>query len=312
MPRKAKEKIDELDEKATKTTKSTTKKTSTTAKTTTKKTATKTSQNKNETEKPNVPKTKASSKAKENTKTSKSTKTTTKASNSKSKTTRKATTKHAVSTKSTKKTKVTPTIVTEYYDLPFRYNQTIVKVLAQTPKTLFIYWDISDDDRNAYSKKYGADFFEKTRPYLMITNETMNYTFEVEINDFANSWYLHIQNANCQYKVELGRKFVVNSEPSSFEPYHINDYIYVTSSNQIETPNDHVLFDKLSEYVFFKNAKTNIVEKKHISSIAFLKKVGKVYNIYDLYKEIYHDELISDGAKFPLTNSSSSPTFKSN
>ncbi len=32
----------------------------------------------------------------------------------------------------------------------------------------------------------------------------MNYTFEIEINDFANSWYLHVNDGNCEYKVELG------------------------------------------------------------------------------------------------------------
>ena len=40
-----------------------------------------------------------------------------------------------------------PSPMLEYYDLPYRYNQTIVRILAQTPTTLFVYWDISDDDR---------------------------------------------------------------------------------------------------------------------------------------------------------------------
>ena len=44
--------------------------------------------------------------------------------------------------------------IVEYYDLPYRYNQTVVKVLAQTPNTLFVYWDISDDDRNLSSHPY--------------------------------------------------------------------------------------------------------------------------------------------------------------
>lgn len=113
--------------------------------------------------------------------------------------------------KYTKKTSSKTPAIIEYYDLPFRYNQTVVKILAQTPNILFIYWDISDDDRNRYLQKYGPDFFEHTKPYLIITNQTMHYTFEVEINDFANSWYLHINDADCEYKVELGRKFITSS-----------------------------------------------------------------------------------------------------
>ena len=225
------------------------------------------------------------------------------------------------STRRSKPAKIS-SITTEYYDLPFRYNQTIVRILAQTPNTLFIYWDISDEDRQSFLDKYGANFFQHTKPYLVITNETMHYTFEVEINDFANSWYLHINDANCEYRVELGRKFIVDSnhdKPDSntsmnmlttFESYHINDYLYITSSNKIEVPNDHILFDKLGSIVFFTNVKTNITEQKNISSLSFLQKIGKVYNIYDLYKEIYHDELISDEFGVTLPSSSSSSTFK--
>ena len=125
---------------------------------------------------------------------------------------KKSTTKKTTTTKKTSSKKKVVPVVNEYYDLPFRYNQTIVRILAQTPNKLFIYWDISDEDRNNYEKKYGSDFFYNTRPYLIITNTTMNYTFEVEINDFANSWYLNINDASCDYKVELARKFIVDSK----------------------------------------------------------------------------------------------------
>ena len=263
--------------------------------------------------------TKSTSKSKSATKTSKS--------RAKTKSTNTAVTKtkteSAVKSKKSDTVKVSPIIATEYYDLPFRYNQTVVKILAQTPTTLFIYWDISDEDRNSYIQKYGKNFFEHTRPYLIITNKTMNYTFEVEINDFANSWYLHIHDADCEYKVELGRKFIVDSQNNvlvennvsskentfPFEPYKANDYLYITSSNELEMPNDHILFDKLGSSVFFRNTKTNITEEKNISSISFLQKIGKVYNIYDLYKEIYQDELIYDEFGLNLPSSSSS-TFK--
>ena len=34
----------------------------------------------------------------------------------------------------------------------------------------------------------------------------MKYSFEIPINDFANSWYLHINDSKCHYRVELGRR----------------------------------------------------------------------------------------------------------
>ena len=135
--------------------------------------------------------------------TSKSTKTAAKSTASKkTKTVASTKTSSSVKKASAKKTQNSKKVsIVEYYDLPYRYNQTVVKVLAQTPTNLFVYWDIADSDRENFKKEYGYDFFDKTRPVLIVHNETMNYAFEVDINDFANSWYLHVNDANCDYKI---------------------------------------------------------------------------------------------------------------
>lgn len=191
------------------------------------------------------------------------------------------------------------TNILEYYDLPYRYNQTVVKVLAQTPNNLFIYWDISDKDRDNYKKQYGENFFENTKPVLIVHNDTLNYTFEVDINDFANSWYLHINDSKCDYRIELGRRPITKLEKNEN-----TDYIYISSSNEIESPNDHVLFNKNQNMVYFKNTKTGTVTNKKISAnISFMRNMGKIYNISDLYKAIYKDENIED--IFDLSNPSS-------
>ena len=159
-----------------------------------------------------------------------------KATTPKNKNVKKATTKS--STKKTSKT-IVKTNTVEYYDLPYNYNKTVVKILAQTPKTLFVYWEISDEDREKFKKQYGENFFETTKPILIVHNDTLNYTFEVEINDFANSWYLHVNDSKSDYRIELGRR------PISSNNTIKNDYIYVSESNEIESPNDHILFDGL-------------------------------------------------------------------
>lgn len=208
-------------------------------------------------------------------------------------TTKKTTTKKVVTKKSAKKDDIKKDNVVEYYDLPYRYNQTVVKLLAQTPNTLFIYWDISDSDKENYKKIYGDNFFETTKPVLIIHNDTMNYSFEVEINDFANSWYLHVNDSKCDYRIELGRRVITNTSnrPSNL---NINDYVYISSSNEIESPNDRVLFDKNQKMVYFRNVKTNQETKKDISTFTFMRNMGKIYNIYDLYKEIYKNENIDE------------------
>ena len=77
------------------------------------------------------------------------------------------------------------TNIIEYYDLPATYNQTTVKLLFQTPKKLFVYWEISEADKQNYFDEKGNDFFETTTPYLVVGNKTKNYSFEIEINGIS-------------------------------------------------------------------------------------------------------------------------------
>lgn len=322
MPRKPTVKTDNLEENVSAKVKNTSKKSSATStskavsektakkdikkKATTKKTTTKTSTAK----KTSTTKKAATTKKSKTTKKTASTKT--------KKTTTTKTTKSRKTTKEILPEEITPSTdltkkieILEYYDLPYRYNQTVVKVLAQTPTTLFIYWDISDDDRNRFVEQYGEDFFNNTKPVLVIHNNTMHYSFEIEIDDFANSWYLHVNDANCEYSVELGRR------PKYYnESRHVdipNNYLYVTSSNTIEAPNDHVLFDKNIKTVYFKDVKTNIVTAKNITSISFLRNMGKIYNLYDLQSDFTKNAWInSNHWQLDLKNpsSGSSSTFK--
>lgn len=215
--------------------------------------------------------------------------TTSKASTPKKNVTKKASEKKAsTSTKSvakkttTKKTSSKSTaksMIAEYYDLPYRYNQTIVKILAQTPTTLFVYWDISDEDRNSLIKMHGDNFFYETRPILLVHNLTHNYTFEIEINDFANSWYIRTAEPDCDYNIELGRKFNNNS----------NEYIYINSSNDMMSPNDHILFENADlGHVLFRNVKTHELSSKDFGDLNFIKNIDKLYgNIYDVYNALY-------------------------
>ena len=285
MPRRTKEQI-ELDDKEkevkkAKTTKSTTKKT-TAKKTTTTKKAVATTKKKEPVKKETAKKTSSTTK--------KATKTTAKKTSvAKKTTTRKKSVK--------KQEKVVPV---EYYDLPYRYNQTIVKVLAQTPSTLFIYWDISDEDRKNYEKHYGEDFFNNTKPVLIVYNDTLGYSFEVEINDFANSWYLHVADSKCDYRIELGRRPIVKTEKIQ------DDYIYVTTSNEMQAPNNKILFNKEQKMVYFKNVKTGNITEKPINTLSFITNMGKIYDIYDLYKEIYQDENVE--GIYDLKNPSSHPS----
>ncbi len=231
---------------------------------------------------------KNSSKSIATTKSRPISKSTTKKSSSRIKKTKNTASKKVLSNKKTPNKSQSKSIdILEYYDLPYRYNETVVKILAQTPKMLFVYWDVSDNDRNNYIKQFGDDFFEKTKPVLIIHNTTMNYSFEIDINDFANCWYFNVNDEKCEYSVELGRK------PKDNNYVEVpNNYLYITSSNKIETPNGHILFEKNQNIAFFRNTKTNETFSKNIANLKFIKYFGKIYNTHDIYKKIYKENEI--------------------
>ena len=198
MPRKtvntsnnSKDEITPIAKKAnSSTSKTTTKSSSSIVKATTKKSSDSTSKTSTKKSSGSTSKTSTNKSSSSTIKTAakKSSRTTVKSNNAKSKSSEKKLSKSTRNTKIalgninpekiTSSTNLTKKInILEYYDLPYRYNQTVVKVLAQTPTTLFIYWDISDEDRNNFVKQYGENFFNDTKPVLIIHNKTMNYSF---------------------------------------------------------------------------------------------------------------------------------------
>ena len=214
---------------------------------------------------------------------------------------------------------VKETYLLEYYDLPYRYDETVVRILAQTPRRLFVYWDISDSDRQRYISTFGESFFNDTYPILLLYNEDKKYIKEIVVNDFANSWYIDIDNPKTKYSVQLGRKFknrpqiinIAKMEESKIELQ--NDYLPMVNSNKIEAPNDRVLFDKFASLIKFRNVKTGQETVKDLTT--FTEKISKAYDISSfkqVFREINKNEAISDD-RFDFDNPTSgnpTSTFK--
>lgn len=191
-----------------------------------------------------------------------------------------------------KSSKKTPFINEPYYDIPYTYNDTVIKVMAQNPYTLFVYWDISSSHRDYLIQKYGENFFYNTRPFLAIKNEDNGSYFEIEVNDFANNWYITVEDTKCKYKISLIRKSI------SENTYIENNYLELTSSNIVEAPNDHVLLDELPNKVPFYNLKTKELYDVEISELANIyspsfESIHKLYNSYRDIKKDSHDSASS-------------------
>ena len=133
------------------------------------------------------------------------------------------------------------------------------------------------------------------------------YVREIAVNDFANSWYIDIDDPKTKYTIQLGRKFRNKPEIVNYNEFKQNniilqtDYLPFANSNEMEAPNDHVLLESLPKFFVFRNVKTNEERIKDLRS--FKDAFGNNYDIKEFYQDSYKDEL-SEGM-FDMSNPSS-------
>lgn len=191
--------------------------------------------------------------------------------------------------------------IPEYYDLPYKYENTIIKVLYQNPNLLFAYWDISDKDIKNLQKIFGEDFFNKTKPVLVVTNLTKNYSFEVEINDFASNWYIRVDDSKCKYSIELMRK-PLNNNNNNTDDNELLMPVNIINSNTIEIPNDHILFFKDNQKISFKNTLTDEVTEINYKKDLYENNVRNIYSNFDLSEEDNRFDFNNPSSQNPTSN----------
>lgn len=127
---------------------------------------------------------------------------------------------------------------TEYYELPSKYNKTIVRLLVQSPTRMFVYWEV-DDDTIRYFESMKLNY-DSARPVLKIKNITMNYSYDLEIDPFTTNYYIEVKDPDCIYQVELGRK-------------QNNKYVNLYTSNSATVPRNNPIYHGESEEVIYRN-----------------------------------------------------------
>ena len=125
----------------------------------------------------------------------------------------------------------------EYYELPNKYNETVLRLLVQSPTCMYAYWEVSENSLKEYNKKID---YNSSTPVLKITNTTMNYSYEIKIDPYATNYYIKVNDVDCNYKVELGRKYK-------------NKYISIYESNSVTIPRSAPVFEKESEEITYRN-----------------------------------------------------------
>ncbi len=126
----------------------------------------------------------------------------------------------------------------EYYELPTKYNETVVRLLVQSPTRMYVYWEVADKTIGGFLAK-NVDY-NSSKPILKIYNTTMNYSYEIEIDPFTTNYYIEVKDADCQYRVELGRKCN-------------NQFYSIYQSNDVKIPRSAPLPNKESEEIIYRN-----------------------------------------------------------
>ncbi|HUI92984.1 MAG TPA: DUF4912 domain-containing protein [Chitinivibrionales bacterium] len=97
-------------------------------------------------------------------------------------------------------------------DVPDEYNDTYMRALPRDPEWIFVYWEISEAARGELKKKMGEEAYHSSKKLLRLSDVTgrtydgsnaHGYT-DVEINDYANNWYIRVPAPGRTYLVECG------------------------------------------------------------------------------------------------------------
>lgn len=136
--------------------------------------------------------------------------------------------------------------ISEYYELPTKYNETVVRLLVQSPTRMYAYWEVSDGAVKNFENQ-NLDYNAST-PFLKITNLTMNYSYEVKIDPYATNYWIEVKDVNCNYKVELLRK--AN-----------NKFTSLAESNEVKIPRSNPIFNEADEIIYKNYLRLEQTEK---------------------------------------------------
>ncbi len=118
-------------------------------------------------------------------------------------------------------------------DLPSFYDQDKIVLQVRDPRWLHAYWELKGQTVEGLKSKLGDDYYraKKVLRVYDVTNiifngSNANSFFDIQINDFANSWYVDTAGPGRAWCVDLGL-MLANGR-----------FITILRSNVVQTPLD--------------------------------------------------------------------------
>jgi hypothetical protein len=118
-------------------------------------------------------------------------------------------------------------------ELPSSYDQDKIILQVRDPRWLHTYWELKDRTVQSLKNKLGDDFYRAKkvlRVYdvtnIMFNGSNANRFFDIQVNDFANSWYVDTAGPGRAWCVDLGLMLPDGR------------FITILRSNVVQTPLD--------------------------------------------------------------------------
>ena len=144
--------------------------------------------------------------------------------------------------------------------IPAVYGDNKVVLMARDPHYLYAYWEISNDTKQKFFRDFGYELWDNSVPVLKVTNVSNNKSFYIQINDYTNNRYIHVDDSNSQYIAELGRRVS--------EEFFIN----LAGSNYVDVPGETVSSDTTAYFIDYRDLRNGRLDYKS----------GKIYETHGI------------------------------
>ena len=114
--------------------------------------------------------------------------------------------------------------------LPENYGQDTLVLMARDPWWLFTYWEVTNRRKDAVTDRVKQAGHQDWKTVLRVYDVTGNdappadYFFDIELNFFADNWYIDVGKPDREWMAELGFRTLSG------------EFFMLVTSNRIRTP----------------------------------------------------------------------------
>ncbi len=156
------------------------------------------------------------------------------------------------------------------YTIPIGYNDNKISLLVKDSNWLYAYWKISNAKKGKFFDEFGNELWDRSVPVLKLINISKNTSFFVRVNEFSNSWFIHVPDSDCLYSAEIGRK-VTNEF-----------FINLASSNYITTPSNSISQNNSAYFINYTDLKKGKINVESNSIFETLNSETSSVNIFGI------------------------------